>query len=90
MTTRTYKRSDYPANKRLTEEERDRMIDMLAEGPLKRQPVDEGLIRKNWLQVYEFFGDPTDTSVLEATEAAGRVFYLPNGRVNPHWYPRKN
>lgn len=73
------RRRDYPVNRRLTEAEVARMRNILAMGPLHRQPVDAGLERKRWVEA----GDHPDD--IWPTEHAAQCFYDERGRVKQHW-----
>ena len=76
-------RRDYPTREKLTVEEAERMVNMLASGPLFRRPVDAGLLRKRWLQVYEMMDGSTE--YLEPTDVAHGIFYEKNGSIKPYW-----
>ncbi len=66
-------------HRKLTEKERDRMIDMCASGPLNYTPeIDDALIKLGLVQAYDDIGD--------AVEHTGMPFYAGNGRILPEWY----
>jgi len=65
----------------LTEEQRNRMIEMLASGPLTERPVDAELIRLGWLERYD------DTAAFWPVDGATAAFYNPDGTINALWIP---
>lgn len=79
-------RRDFPANKRLTAAEIERMQDLLAMGPLTYRPeVDDGLMDKRWAEVWE----PGRLDLgIGAVGNAARMFYDDRGRVRGHWVRR--
>jgi hypothetical protein len=69
-------------HRKLTEKERDRMIDMLASGPLDYKPsIDNELMKLGLVQ----FWDGTK----DAVEGTEKPFYAGNGRILPEWYDFK-
>ncbi len=69
-------------HRKLTEKERDRMIDMCASGPLDYIPkIDDELIRLGLVQLWD------DTK--DAVEHTGMPFYAENGSILPEWYDFK-
>ena len=69
-------------HRKLTESERDRMIDMHASGPLDYKPkIDDELMK---LGLVRFWNDMKD-----AVENTELQFYTENGRIMPEWYDFK-
>lgn len=67
------------AHRKLTEKERDRMIDLWASGPLTYRPdIDNELMKLGLVQWYD------DTR--EAVDTTGVQFYDKSGRILPEWY----
>ncbi len=69
-------------HRKLTEKERDRMIDMCASGPLDYIPrIDDELMRLGLVQMW----DGTD----DAVEHTSVPFYAGDGSILPEWYDFK-
>lgn len=71
------------AHRRLTERERDRMIDMYASGPLTYKPeIDDALFELGLVQWYDEAEDNRSVEPKHGSEH----FYTRNGSVLPEWY----
>lgn len=72
------------AHRKLTEKERDRMIDVIASGPLTYRPaIDDELFKLGLIEWYD--RDPKTNAV----DYSGKPFYANNGRILPEWYEFK-
>ncbi len=71
-------------HRKLTEKERDRMIDVIASGPLTyRSAIDDELFKLGLIEWYD--RDPKTNAV----DYSGKPFYANNGRILPEWYEFK-
>ncbi len=72
------------SHRKLTEKERDRMIDVIASGPLTYRPaIDDELFKLGLIEWYD--RDPKTNAV----DYSGKPFYANNGRILPEWYEFK-
>jgi exosome complex RNA-binding protein Rrp4 len=70
-------------HRQLTEEERDRMVDIYASGPLTYIPkIDDQLFLLGLIQFY----DPDDHTLGVEAKYSENLFYAENGTVKPEWY----
>lgn len=69
-----------PVQRALTPEELERLMDLMAYGPLTRQPIDESLEVAGWIEPYD-----GDTCAVDAQPGAADILYDEHGRVRPIW-----